>query len=125
VCEDCEGSGLKKDGEVGGPGQTDDTKVQVELPVDGDADDGDDGSGEHGGEGFAGSVEGAGVNGLRGPEGERNGEDGEVGRGRCGVGGVEGAATEDEVDGGFGEGDHGGGAEEREGDEAGDGAVDR
>ena len=37
---------------------------------------------------------------------------------------MEGAAAEDDVDGGVGEGDHGGGAEEREGDEAGDGAVD-
>ncbi len=77
-----------------------------------------------GGEGFAGGEEGAGVDGLRGPEGERDGEDGEVDGGDVGVGGVEGAAAEDDVDGGMSEGDHGGGAEERERDEAGDGAVD-
>src|ERR1700704_2486880 len=96
----------------------------VQLPVDRDAHDGDDGSGEHRGEGFAGSVEGAGVDGLRGPEGERDGEDGEICGGRCSVCGVEGAAAEDDVDGGSGEGDHGGGTEKREGDEPGDGTVD-
>src|SRR5277367_3026816 len=96
----------------------------MELPVDGNADDGDDGSGEHRCEGLAGSVEGAGVDRLRCPESERDGEDGEVGGGGGGVGGVEGAATEDEVDGGLGEGDHRSGAEEGEGDESGDGAID-
>src|SRR5580700_6871446 len=124
VGEDSQGRCLEENGAVGGPGEADDSEVQVELPVDGNADDGDDGSGEHGGEGFAGGVEGAGVDGLRGPKGERDGEDGEVGGGGGGVGCVEGAAAEDEVDTWVGEGDHGGGAEEGEGYEARDGAVD-
>jgi len=125
VREGGQSPGLKQDGDVGCPGQTDDPEVLMKLPVNWNTGDGDDRSGEHRHKGFTGGVEGSGVDGLCSPESERDSEDPEVGRSGGGVGCVKGAATEDDVDGRPGEGDHDRGAENRESDEAGDRAVDR